>query len=107
MEVPESWLEKKKNKERKTTSANFGRVSEVVKKGQISFAQQAVDHISEWSGNNLFQLNREKTKELVISFSHASPQFPPVTMDGGLIEVTEKAKLRGVLLTTVWPGTIM
>ena len=51
-------------------------VSEVVKKGQISFAQQAVDHISEWSGNNLFQLNREKTKELVISFSHASPQFP-------------------------------
>ena len=73
-------------------------VSEVVKKGQISFAQQAVDHISEWSGNNLFQLNREKTKELVISFSHASPQFPPVTMDGGLIEVTEKAKLLGVII---------
>ena len=73
-------------------------VSEVVKKGQISFAQQAVDHISEWSGNNLFQLNREKTKELVISLSHASPQFPPVTMDGGLIEVTEKAKLLGVII---------
>ena len=73
-------------------------VSKVVKKGQISFAQQAVDHISEWSGNNLFQLNREKTKELVISFSHASLQFPPVTMDGGSIAVTEKAKLLGVII---------
>ena len=61
-------------------------------------SQQAVDHISEWSGNNLFQLNREKTKELVISFSHASPQFPPVTMDGGSIAVTEKAKLLGVII---------
>ena len=76
-------------------------VSEVVKKGQISFAQQAVDHISEWSGNNLNQLNREKTKELVISFSHASPQFPPVTMDGGSIAVTEKAKLLGVIINLV------
>ena len=38
------------------------------------------------------------TKELVISFSHASPQFPPVTMDGGSIAVTEKAKLLGVII---------
>ena len=29
---------------------------------------------------------------------HASPHFPPVTMDGGLIEVTEKAKLLGVII---------
>ena len=73
-------------------------VSEVVTKGQNSIAQQAVDHISVWSRNNMFLLNREKTKDLVISYSRSPPHFLPITMDGGLIEVTEKAKLLGVTI---------
>ena len=43
-------------------------VSETIQKGQQSKAKQVVDHVSEWSKKNFFQLNCEKTKELIISF---------------------------------------
>ena len=51
-------------------------VSENIPKGQQSNSQEAVDAIYDWSKENLFQLNGEKTKELVISFSRDSPQLP-------------------------------
>ena len=51
-----------------TPSALFGMwkyvddttLSEKVPKGQQSRAQEAVDHVSNWSAENLFQLNLEK-----------------------------------------------
>ncbi|KAK2561920.1 hypothetical protein P5673_015340 [Acropora cervicornis] len=46
--------------------------SEKVPKGEQSRAQEAVDHVSNWSAENLLQLNLKKTKELTISF-----QFRP------------------------------
>ena len=41
-------------------------VSESIPKGQQSKSQEAVEAIYDWSKENLFQLNGEKTKELVI-----------------------------------------
>ena len=76
-------------------------VSETIQKGQQSKAQQVVDHVSEWSKKNLFQLNCEKTKELIISFirSH-QPQFPEAFVDGNPIAQTTSAKLLGVTINS-------
>ena len=38
-------------------------LSEKVPRGQQSIAQEAVDHVCNWSAENFFQLNLEKTKE--------------------------------------------
>lgn len=49
-------------------------VSEVALKGQQSKGKQAVDHVSWWSGKNLFQINGDKTKELVINSVALNPR---------------------------------
>ena len=63
-------------------------LAEKVPKGQQSRAQGAVDHVSNWSAENLFQLNLEKTKELTISFRRSPEHFDPVTVDGIQIQAT-------------------
>jgi len=56
-------------------------VSESIPKGQQSRSQEAVDAIYDWSKENLVQLNGEKTKELVKSFSRDPPQLHRVCID--------------------------
>ena len=79
-------------------------VSENIPKGQQSKSQEAVDAIYDWSKENLFQLNGEKTKELVISFSRDSPQFPGVCIDGTPIKTIKSTKLLGLTIndTLTW-----
>ena len=79
-------------------------VSENIPKGQQSKSQEAVDAIYDWSKENLFQLNGEKTKELVISFSRDSPQFPGVCIDGTPIKTIQSTKLLGLKIndTLTW-----
>ena len=43
-------------------------VSKTMPKGQQSKSQEAVDAIYDWSKENMFQLNGDKTKELTIMF---------------------------------------
>ena len=79
-------------------------LSEKVPKGQQCRTQEAVDHVSNWSAENLFQLNLEKTKELTISF-HCSPgHFDPVTVDGTQIQATTSSKLLDLIInnTLTW-----
>ena len=71
-------------------------VSENIPKGQQSKSQEAVDAIYDWSKENLFQLNGEKTKELVISFSRDSPQLPRVCIDGTPMKTIQRTKLLGL-----------
>lgn len=90
-----------------TPSALFGMwkyvdnttLSEKVPKGQQSRAQEAVDHVSNWSAENLilffFQLNLDKTKELTITFRRSPEHFDPVTVDGIQIQETTSSKLLG------------
>ena len=95
-----------------TPSALFGMwkyvddttLSEKVPKGQQSRAQEAVDHVSNWSAENLFQLNLEKTKELTISFRRSPEHFDPVTVDGTQIQTTTSSKLLGLIInnTLTW-----
>ena len=95
-----------------TPSALFGMwkyvddttLSEKVPKGQQSRAQVAVDHVTNWSAENLFQLNLEKTKELTISFRRSPEHFDPVTVDGIQIQATTSSKLLGLTInnTLTW-----
>ena len=58
-----------------------------------------VDHVSKWSKENFFQLNCEKTKELIISFTRSHlPQLPEAFVDGNPVTQTTSAKLLGVLI---------
>ena len=76
-------------------------VSETIQKGKQSKAQQVVDHISEWSKKSLFQLNCEKTKELIISFIRSYQlQFPEAFVDGNPITQTTSAKLLAVTISS-------
>ena len=79
-------------------------VSENIPKGQQSKSQEAVDAIYGWSKENLFQLNGEKTKELVKSFSRDSPQLPRVCIDGTPIKTIQSTKLLGLTIndTLTW-----
>ena len=89
-----------------TPSALFGMskyvddttLSEKVPKGQQSRAQEAVDLVSNWSAENLFQLNLEKTKELTISLCRSLEHFDPVTVDGTQIQATTSSKLLGLII---------
>ena len=95
-----------------TPSASFGMwkyvddttLSEKVPKGRQSRAQEAVDHVSNWSADNLFQLNLEKTKELTISFCRSPELFDPVIVDGTQIQATTSSKLLGLTInnTLTW-----
>ena len=79
-------------------------LSEKVPKGQRSRAQEAVDHVSNWSAKNLFQLNLQKTKELTISFHRSPERFDPVTVDGTQIQAMTSSKLLGLIInnTLTW-----
>ena len=79
-------------------------VSENIPKGQQSKSQEAVDAIYDWSKENLFQLNGEKTKELVTSFSRDSPQLRRVCIDGTPIKTIQSTKLLGLTIndTLTW-----
>ena len=43
-------------------------VSECILSGQCRRAPDAIDHVIDWSKKNLFQLNGDKTKDLLITF---------------------------------------
>ena len=81
--------------------------SKKVPKGQQSRAQEAVDHVSNWSAENLFQLNLdwEKTKQLSISFCRSPEHFDPVTVEWTQIQATPtSSNLLGLIInnTLTW-----
>ena len=75
-------------------------VSACIPKGQGSKAQVAIDQVINWSKKNLSQLNKDKTKELTITFSHNSSKFPRALIDGLPIESVDKTKLLGVTINS-------
>ena len=73
-------------------------VSGSIPKGQQSKSQEAVEAIYDWSKENLCQLNGEKSKELVISFSRDPLQLPWVCIDGSPIQTIQSTKLLGLTI---------
>ena len=81
-------------------------VSECIRKGQCSKAQDAVDQVIDWSKRNLFQLNGDKTKELTITSSRNSSQFPRALIDGLPLSQLTRQSCLGLSLTEAQLGTI-
>ena len=76
--------------------------SETIQKGKQSCIQSAANEVNEWSKENLFQLNCDKTKELVINYSRQSKEeiYPPVLIDGQPIRKVTSVKLLGLMLNS-------
>ena len=77
-------------------------VSETVIKGNPSEVQLAADQIHDWSKENKFQLNCDKTKELTITFTHSHQEanLPPIHVEGNPIRTVTSAKLLGVTINS-------
>ena len=65
-----------------------------LKANRTSQKKQSVDAIYDSSKENLFQLNGEKTKELVISFIRDPPQLPKLCIDGSPIQTIQSTVTR-------------
>ena len=66
----------------------------------MSNAQTIADEVAEWSYRNRVKLNIDKCKELRISFSSISCEFPPVAIGGEHIKVVSDAKLLGLTISS-------
>lgn len=66
--------------------------------------KEAVDHVSIWPAENLFQLSLDKTEDLTVSFRRFPEHFDPVTVDGTQIQATTSRKLLGLTInnTLTW-----
>ena len=73
--------------------------SEIVAKGKESNSQLIVNQIIQWSIDNRVQLNKDKCKELRISFARKPPEFDPILINGEELEIAQNAKLLGVMIS--------
>ena len=75
-------------------------VSEVVKKGDTSKAQDAVTTVENWSNSNRLLLNADKCKELQIDFKSTKQNFDPLTVYGKKLPVVQNAKILGLTISS-------
>ena len=71
-------------------------VSQMVPISGKSSLREAVNEISSWSHNNLFQLNPTKCKELVVCFKKIPRSDGPIKIDGVECENVSSAKVQGL-----------
>ena len=71
-------------------------MDELIEKNQGSNIQSSVTELEAKSQHNKFQLNKSKCKELRISFSKTTPDFPPVIINGKPIDAVPHVKLLGL-----------
>jgi hypothetical protein len=81
---------------------DYSIVSETIHKGEQSYAQSAANEVNEWSKDNLFLLNCDKTKDLVINYSRQNKDgiYSPVLIDGQPIRKVTSVKLLGIMLNS-------
>ena len=75
-------------------------VSEVVKKGETSKAQDAVSTVENWSSSNGLHLNADKCKELLVDFKTTKQSFDPLTVNGKKLPVVKSAKILGLTISS-------
>ena len=56
---------------------------------------------AEWTNNNDMNINFEKSKEMIISFSHGDlgNEVPNILIDGKVVERVDHVKLLGITLS--------
>ena len=75
-------------------------VSETIPIEQQRKTQTAVDQVHDWSKDNLFQLNCDKTEELTIYVNPQRPPFPRACINGVPIELVQRANLLGLTINS-------
>ena len=75
-------------------------VSEVVKKGDTSKAQDADSTVENWSSSNGLHLNADKCKELLVDFKTTKQSFDPLTVNGKKLPVVKSAKILGLTISS-------
>lgn len=76
-------------------------VSETILKGEKSNSQLVLNEVNNWTKKNLFQLNSDETKELVINFNRPNEEsMSPLYIEDQPIKSVKSAKLLGVTLNS-------
>ena len=63
-------------------------------------SQEYMNQINKWTEENLMELNEKKTKSMVFNFSRKHKFTTDILLKGQRIEIVEKAKLLGLILTS-------
>ena len=71
---------------------------ELCEMNSISLMQEYVNIAAEWTNNNDMKINSEKSKEMIISFSHGDlgNEVPNILIDGKVVERVDHVKLLGI-----------
>ena len=74
---------------------------EVCERNGVSLMQESVDIAAKWTEENYMKLNKEKSKEMIISFAkngNFRNTIPNIKIDGMDVEQVDHAKLLGVTI---------
>ena len=61
--------------------------------------QCVTNSIINWSQQNKFELNPLKCKEIMINFNREQPDYPPILVNGTIIERVRKVEILGLVIT--------
>ena len=73
-------------------------ISECLTKNGGASIQSTLDTVSSWASMNLMKLNAKKCKELRVCFFKATPQLPPLRIDGQVLETVRSHKVLGLVI---------
>ena len=73
-------------------------ISECLTKNGGASIQSTLDTVSSWASMNLMKLNAKKCKELRVCFFKATPQLPPLRIDGQVLETVHSHKVLGLVI---------
>ena len=73
-------------------------ISECLNKNSGASIQSTLDTVSSWASMNLMKLNAKKCKELRVCFFKATPQLPPLRIDGQVLETVRSHKVPGLVI---------
>ena len=74
---------------------------EICEMNSISLMQESVNIAAEWTKNNDMKINSEKSKEMIISYTHGNlgNEVPNILIEGQVVERVDHVKLLGITLS--------
>ena len=74
---------------------------EICEMNSISLMQESVNIAAEWTKNNDMKINSEKSKEMIISYTHGNlgNEVPNILIEGKVVERVDHVKLLGITLS--------
>ena len=73
---------------------------EICEMNSISLMQESVNIAAEWTKNNDMKINSEKSKEMIISYTHGNlgNEVPNILIEGKVVERVDHDKLLGITI---------